>query len=156
MKWKKSERYRWFLTLQIDFESRVLYLQSMIIFIDHADFWNLLFPHCQNPFIWDSIFSVYENKVFSWCQVERFGEKDLVFMKWRSCRHCFKNEWTLASLFIFSRFHSFNEPWYLHEDRQFYYDVQTNGGRFLSNWDWIGLYKEHFTSLDEYKGYIPI
>jgi len=51
------------------------------------------------------------------------------------------------------RFHSFNEPWYLNEDRQFYYDVQTNGGRFLSNWDWIGLYKENFTSLDEYKGY---
>jgi len=51
------------------------------------------------------------------------------------------------------RFHSFDEPWYLNEDRQFYYDVQTNGGRFLSNWDWIGLYKENFTSLDEYKGY---
>ena len=59
-------------------------------------------------------------------------------------------------IFIFSRFHSFNEPWYLHEDRQFYYDVQTNGGRFLSNWDWIGLYKENFTSLDEYKGYLHI
>ena len=51
------------------------------------------------------------------------------------------------------RFHSFDEPWYLNEDRQFYYDVQTNGGRFLSNWDWIGLYNENFTSLDEYKGY---
>ena len=27
--------------------------------------------------------------------VERFGEKDLVFIKWRSCRHCFRNKWTL-------------------------------------------------------------
>lgn len=51
------------------------------------------------------------------------------------------------------RFHSFDEPWYLHEDRQFYYDVHTNGGRFLSNWDWIGLYKENFTSIEDYKGY---
>ena len=23
----------------------------------------------------------------------------------------------------------------------------------MSSWDWIGLFKENFTSLDEYKGY---
>ena len=51
------------------------------------------------------------------------------------------------------RFHNFAQPWYLHEDRQFYYDVLTNGGRFLSDYDWIGLFKENFTSLDEYHGY---
>ena len=60
----------------------------------------------------------------------------------------------ISNSYFYFRFHSFNEPWYLNEDRQFYYDVQTNGGRFLSNWDWIGLYKENFTSLDEYKGYL--
>ena len=29
--------------------------------------------------------------------LERSGEKDLVFIKGRFCRYCFKNEWTLAS-----------------------------------------------------------
>ena len=28
--------------------------------------------------------------------MEKFGEKDLAFVKWRLCRHCFKNEWTLV------------------------------------------------------------
>ena len=32
--------------------------------------------------------------------LERFGEKDLVFIKWRSCRHCFKNEWTLVDIIL--------------------------------------------------------
>ena len=29
--------------------------------------------------------------------LERFGEKDLVFIKWRLRRHCFKNKRTLVS-----------------------------------------------------------
>jgi hypothetical protein len=45
-------------------------------------------------------FSVYENKVLqlmsAGARLERFGEKDLVFIKRRSCRHCSKNEWTLV------------------------------------------------------------
>ena len=32
----------------------------------------------------------------AWASLERFGENDLVFIKWRLCRNCFKNEWTLA------------------------------------------------------------
>ena len=51
------------------------------------------------------------------------------------------------------RFHNFTEPWYVHEDRQFYYDVERNAGRFLSPWDWIALFKVDFTSMEDYKGY---
>ena len=44
---------------------------------------------------WNSVFSVYENKVLqlmsAGARLERFGEKDLVFIKWRSCRHCSRN-----------------------------------------------------------------
>ena len=29
--------------------------------------------------------------------LERFGERDLLFIKWRLCKHCFKNEWTLSN-----------------------------------------------------------
>ena len=28
--------------------------------------------------------------------LERNGEEDLVFVNWRSCRHCLQNEWPLA------------------------------------------------------------
>ena len=28
--------------------------------------------------------------------LERFGEEDLVFINWRSCRHCLQNEWPLT------------------------------------------------------------
>ena len=28
--------------------------------------------------------------------LERFGEEYLVFLKWRSCRHCLQNEWPLV------------------------------------------------------------
>jgi hypothetical protein len=51
------------------------------------------------------------------------------------------------------KFHRFREPWYVNEDRQFSYDLETGAGRFLSTWDWIGLYRENFTSLDDYQGY---
>ena len=51
-----------------------------------------------------SVFLVYENKVLQLISggdsLERFGEKDLVFIKWRSCRHCFKNEWTLVDIIL--------------------------------------------------------
>ena len=29
--------------------------------------------------------------------LERFGEEYLVFLNWRSCRHCLQNEWPLVS-----------------------------------------------------------
>ena len=51
------------------------------------------------------------------------------------------------------RFHKFDEPWYVNEDRQFLYELDHNAGRFLGSWDWIGLYREQFTSLDDYHGY---
>ena len=42
-------------------------------------------------------FSVYENKVLqlmsAGARLEKFGEKDLVFIK---CRHCSQHEWTLC------------------------------------------------------------
>ena len=40
-------------------------------------------------------------KYFSWCQLslKRFYEnKVLVFINWRSCKHCFENEWTLTAI----------------------------------------------------------
>ena len=40
---------------------------------------------------------------------------------------------------------------YVNEDRQFYYNVERNAGRFLSPWDWIALFKEDFTSLEDYQ-----
>ena len=50
---------------------------------------------------WNSVFSVYENKVLqlmsAGARLERFGEKDLVFIKW----HCSRNEWTYQFLLIF-------------------------------------------------------
>jgi len=49
---------------------------------------------------WNSVFWLYENKVVQLmsarANLERFGEKYLVFIKWRLCKNCFKNEWTLA------------------------------------------------------------
>ena len=42
---------------------------------------------------------------------------------------------------------------YVNEDRQVCYDIETNAGRLLNSWDWIGLYKEKFTALDDYLGY---
>jgi len=41
-------------------------------------------------------------------------------------------------------------PWYVAEDGNFTYMIDLNGGRLLDNWDWIGLYHEDFTSLDDY------
>ena len=32
--------------------------------------------------------------------LERFGEDDLVFINWRSCRHCLQNEWPLNFKFL--------------------------------------------------------
>ena len=32
---------------------------------------------------------------FSWCQLWMVWWKDLVFIKWSSRKHCFKNKWTL-------------------------------------------------------------
>ena len=44
-------------------------------------------------------FSFYENKVLqlmsAGASLERFGKRYFVFIKWRSCKHCFKKEWTL-------------------------------------------------------------
>ena len=48
---------------------------------------------------WTSVFWLYENKVLqlmsAGASLKRFGEKYLVFKKCKSCKHCFKNEWTL-------------------------------------------------------------
>jgi len=51
------------------------------------------------------------------------------------------------------RFHHFDEPWYVNEDRQVCYDIETNAGRLLGPNDWIGLFKENFSALDDYRGY---
>ena len=44
--------------------------------------------------IFESVFSVYENKVLQLmsggASLEKFGEKGLVFINRRSCRHCAK------------------------------------------------------------------
>ena len=32
--------------------------------------------------------------------LKRFGEDDLVFINWRSCRHCLQNEWPLIFVLI--------------------------------------------------------
>ena len=50
------------------------------------------------------------------------------------------------------RFHHFDEPWYVNEDRQVCYDIETNAGRLLGPNDWIGLFKENFNALDDYRG----
>ena len=56
--------------------------------------WNTKSVH-----FWNSVFSLYENKVFqlmsAGASLERFGERHLVFIKWRLCKNCFNNEWTL-------------------------------------------------------------
>ena len=59
-------------------------------------------------FLKQCFFHFTKTRPFSWCQysLERFGEKDLVFTKWRLCRHRFKNEWTLVAFFC-------NWPWTL-------------------------------------------
>ena len=31
--------------------------------------------------------------------LEKFGEEDLVFINWRSCRNCLQNEWSLEQMF---------------------------------------------------------
>ena len=66
----------------------------------------ILLTYCENNFVLKSIhplkqcFPFYENKVLqlmsAGASLEKFGEKDLVFIKWRSCTHFFKNEWTLV------------------------------------------------------------
>ena len=43
------------------------------------------------------IYSFIDTMFFS-LRLERLGEKDLGFIKWRSSRHCFKKEWTLVSV----------------------------------------------------------
>ena len=44
----------------------------------------------------------YENMVLhlmpAGASLKRFGEKDFVFIKWKMCRHSFKNEWTLIKV----------------------------------------------------------
>ena len=49
---------------------------------------------------WNSVFSFNENKVLqlmsAGASLERFGERDLVFIKWKSRKRCFKNELTLV------------------------------------------------------------
>ena len=35
--------------------------------------------------------------------LERFGEEDVIFINWRSCRHCLQNEWPLVDT-IHSRY----------------------------------------------------
>merc|ERR1719347_414260 len=48
---------------------------------------------------------------------------------------------------------TFEDPpqqWYVNEDGQFDYNIASNGGQLLDSWDWIGLYHENFTSLDDY------
>ena len=49
-------------------------------------------------------FSLYENEFLqlmsAGASLEKYGEKALVFIKWSSCKHCFKIDWTLvASLY---------------------------------------------------------
>jgi hypothetical protein len=56
----------------------------------------------KNPFIFETVsFSFHENKVLqlmpAGASLERFGEKTLVFIKGRLCRHCLKNKSTLAT-----------------------------------------------------------
>ena len=62
---------------------------------------NRKFKVLKSIHFWNSVFSLYENKVLqlmpAGASLERFGEKDLVFIKWRVRRHCFKNKWTLVS-----------------------------------------------------------
>ena len=38
--------------------------------------------------------------VSSLTSLERFGDKDFVFINWRLCRHCLQNEWPLVNLII--------------------------------------------------------
>ena len=49
-------------------------------------------------------FSLYEHKVLqllsAGASLKRFGENYLVFIKWRSYRHYFENEWTLVKYFF--------------------------------------------------------
>jgi len=40
--------------------------------------------------------------------------------------------------------------WFVNEDAKISYTVEQNAGQILDSWDWIGLYHENFTSLDEY------
>ena len=52
--------------------------------------------------------------------LERFGERDLEFINWRSCRCCLKNEWTLIiTILLFFVFclqvNLFQKPSFLHQ-----------------------------------------
>ena len=52
---------------------------------------------------WNSVLHFMNTRSFSWCQVRLSWKglvKDLVFIKWRLRKHCFKNEWILKSDFI--------------------------------------------------------
>ena len=47
-----------------------------------------------------TIFSWFKTRYFIRCQLWRFRKITLFSMNWRSCRHCFKNEWTLVAEFV--------------------------------------------------------
>ena len=79
---------------------------------------------------WNSVFWLYENKVLqlmsAGASLKRFGEKYLVFKKCKSCKHCFKNEWTLLNLV--------NSPLinYLRTEAEAVWTTQLVGSRLLS------------------------
>ena len=41
--------------------------------------------------------SCFHKMTSALARLERFGEKDPFFKKWRSCRHCLQSEWALVN-----------------------------------------------------------
>ena len=50
-----------------------------------------------------------QKRYFSWCQPDVFRESTLFWISWRSCKHCFKNEWILDCLQIITYLLTRNE-----------------------------------------------
>ena len=52
----------------------------------------------ESPFVFKTglctIFSWFKARYFNCCQLDRFRESILFGINWRSCKHCFNNEWT--------------------------------------------------------------
>ena len=60
--------------------------------------------------------------------------------------------WSPTILFFPTKENNVPKDWYVNRDGKITYqiDPRSSGSRLLNPWDWIGLYHENFTSLDDY------
>ena len=60
--------------------------------------------------------------------------------------------WAPTIMFFPTKENNVPKDWYVNRDGKISYQIQpqSSGSRLLDSWDWIGLYHEDFTSLDDY------